>query len=134
MDDQARAAPTALIIDDDLGFVCWLGEIFKEAGCRVLPALSCGDAVMLTKRLSVKPDLIILNPHLGGAANMLQNYIQTEPLFNIATIGPPSKALGASIHVHATLERPSPSEPLLREEWLEKLRKLLRQVEAAGAG
>lgn len=131
---QAPTTLTVLIIDDDLGFVCWLGDIFAEAGCRALPALSCGEAVVLTKRLGVEPDLIILNPRLDGAANMLQNYIQTKRNFTIVTIGPPSNTLGASIQLHAILERPSPNEPIVRAEWLDMLRKLLRQAEAARAG
>jgi hypothetical protein len=130
---RAPATLTVLIIDDDLGFVFWLGEIFTEAGCRALPALSCGEAVVLTKRLGVEPDLIILNASFAGASKLLQKYLQTNPHLKIVTFGPPSKALGASIHVHATLERPSPNDPIMRAEWLEKLRKLLRQVKAAGA-
>ena len=131
---QAPTTLTVLIIDDDLGFVCWLGDIFAEAGCRALPALSCGEAVVLTKRLGVEPDLIILNASFAGAAKLLQNYIQTKPHLKIVTFGPPSKALGPSIHVLATLERPSWSDRIVRGEWLEKLRKFLRQVEAARAG
>lgn len=89
---------------------------------------------MLTKRLGVEPDLIILNASFAGAAKLLQNYIQTKPHLKIVTFGPPSKALGPSIHVLATLERPSWSDRIVRGEWLEKLRKFLRQVEAARAG
>ena len=134
MAEEAQGAQTVLIVDDDLGFVWWLGDIFIEVGGRALPALNCGEAVVLTKRFGVEPDLIILNPSLPGASKMLQSYVQTKPHLKIVTIGPPSKALATSIHVHATLERPSQMEPILRTEWLEKLRKVLGQVEAKGAG
>ena len=134
MAGEANVAQTVIIVDDDLGFVWWLGEIFNDAGCRALPALACGDAVVLAKRLGVEPDLIILNPSLRGASKMLKNYVQTNPHLKIVTIGPPLKRLGASIQPHAILERPSPSDLFLRRDWLEKLRKLVWQVEAVGAG
>jgi hypothetical protein len=51
MADQVAAAQTVLIVDDDLGFVCWLGELFTEPGCRPLPGLSCGEATAVTKQL-----------------------------------------------------------------------------------
>jgi hypothetical protein len=134
MADPAAATRTVLIVDDDLGFVWWLGDIFNEAGCRVLPALDCAEAVMLANRLGVEPDLIILNPSLDGASKLLEDYIRTKPALKIVTIGPPSSALGSSIPRHGTLERPSPSDLILRRDWLEKLGQLLGQVEAAGAG
>jgi hypothetical protein len=27
--------PTVLIVDGDLGFIWWLGDVFAEAGCRI---------------------------------------------------------------------------------------------------
>jgi hypothetical protein len=134
MADEATAVQTVLIVDNDLGFVWWLGDIFNEAGARCVPALSCGDARMLTNRLGIEHDLIVLNPSLDGAAKLLQNGIQANPHLKIVTIGAPSKALDVSIQLHAIVERPSPSEPIFRREWSEKLRKLLSHVEAANAG
>jgi hypothetical protein len=134
MADETNVAQRVMIVDDDLGFVWWLGEIFSDAGCRALPALSCGDAVVLAKRLGFEPDLIILNPNLRGASKMLKNYVQTNPLLKIVTIGPPLKRLGSIHRGHAILERPSPSDLFLRRDWLVKLQKLVWQVEAVGAG
>jgi hypothetical protein len=134
MAEPATADPTVLIVDDDLGFVWWLGDIFNEAGCRALPALDCGGAVVVAKRLGVEPDVIILNPSLPGVSQMLETYLLANPHVKIVTIGPPANALGPSIQLHAILERPSPSDLIVRTDWLEQLRKLLGHVEAAGAG
>ena len=134
MADEATAAQMVLIVDDDLGLVCWLGDILNETGSRSIPALSCGEATVLIKRLGIEPDLIILNSSLDGASKLLENCIQTKRHLKIVTIGPPSKALGVSIQLHAILERPSPSDPILRREWSEKLRNLLNHAEAASAG
>jgi hypothetical protein len=122
--------PTVWIVDDDLGFVCWLGDIFTEAGFRALPALNCLEGVALVKRMGIEPDLILLNPHLPGVARMLQGRMRAKRHAKIVTIGAPPKALAASFRVHATLERPFGSEPPSRSEWLEKVRKLLRELQA----
>jgi hypothetical protein len=133
MAEPPTADQTVLIVDDDLGFVCWLGDIFKEAGCRALPALDCDAAVVVAERLGVEPDVIILNSSLPGASQMLESYLQKNPHLKIVTIGPPANALGSSVHLHAIFERPSPSDLIVRSDWLEQLRKLLGHVEAAGA-
>ena len=134
MADEATAAMTVLIVDDDLGFVWWLGDIFKEEGARCVPALSCGEATVHIKRLGIEPDMVILNASLDGASKLVEHCIQTNRRLRIVTIGAPSKALGVSIQLHAIIERPSPSDPIFRGEWSEKLRKLLSHVEAANAG
>ena len=131
MADEATAAQMVLIVDDDLGLVCWLGDILNEAGARSVPALSCGEAAVLIERLAIEPDLIILNFSLKGASKLLENCIQRNRHLKVVTIGPPSNALGVSIQLHAILERPSPSDPILRREWSGKLRNLLDHAEAA---
>jgi DNA-binding NtrC family response regulator len=134
MGGKATTAQTILIVDDDIGFVWWLGDILNEVGCRVLPALACGEAVLLTRQLGIEPDLIIVNPSLAGAPQMLQFFIHIKPHLKIVTIGASSRAVTASIHVSAILDRPSANEPVIRGQWLEKLRKLTRQAEVVGAG
>ena len=125
---RAPAALTVLIIDDDLGFVLWLGELFTEARCRALPALSCQEAVARIEQLGIEPDFIVLNPHLPGVSEMLQRYIQALRHFKIVTIAPPP-VLSVLTSAHAMLERPSANQPISRREWLAKVRKLLGEEE-----
>lgn len=126
-------AATVWIVDDDLGFVWWLGEILSEIGCRAVPALSCADAVALIRKLELEPDLIVLNPYLSGTAALLQRRPRAKSPPKIITIGAPSSGLPGSTHVGATLERPSVSVPISRPEWLKKIRKLLKEAEIAAA-
>jgi hypothetical protein len=127
-----RPAPTTVwIVDDDLGFVWWLGEIFTEAGCRALPALSCEQAISLNESLDVGIDLLVLNPGLSGVAGMLQILRSAYPNFKIVLIGNASPALTTTIRPQANLERPSSSQPISRVEWVARVRKLLRDVAAA---
>ena len=123
-------APTVWIVDDDLGFVWWLGEIFIEAGCHALPALSVAEASALMKRLQVGIDLVVVNPALVGVDRMLRSLKRANPSLKIIIIGPGSLS-GPTMRVHGTLIRPSAFEPLPRPEWLDKVRVLLREVKAA---
>ena len=56
-----------LIVDKDLGFALWLGEIFIEAGCHAAPALDCKQAISITTELNLKIDLVVVNPRLRGS-------------------------------------------------------------------
>ena len=127
-------APTTVwIVDDDLGFVWWLGEIFTEAGCRALPALSCEQAVSLMKQLDVGIDLLVLNPQLPGVIRMLQMLRGADANFKVVAIGKTPPVLATAIHPQANLERPSSSDSISRLEWLTKVRKLLKVVAAAAS-
>ena len=64
--------PTVLIVDPDLGFVWWLGEILRNAGCAVVPALNCRQAITLMKELSLRLDLIFVDPTLLGVPSMIE--------------------------------------------------------------
>jgi DNA-binding NtrC family response regulator len=128
---QPPAPTTVWIVDDDLGFVWWLGEIFAEAGCRALPALSCEQAVSLMKKLDVGIDLLVLNPQLPGVIGTLQILSSANANFKVVAIGKVAPALATAIHPQANLERPSGSDSISRLEWVKKIRKLLKEVATA---
>jgi hypothetical protein len=115
------------IVDDDLGFVWWLGEIFVQAKCQAVPALSCAQALSLMKKLSVGVDLIVVNPHMRGLSAMLDTINRTNGEFKIVTLRKPSEPPVNDLISKITLERPSGADRLSRPEWLKKIRKLLRQ-------
>ena len=130
---QPPAPTTVWIVDHDLGFVWWLGEIFIEAGCRALPALSCEQALSLMKTFDLGIDLLVLNPRLPDAPKMLQIITSAHPNFKIVLIGKASLVLTTAIRPHANLEPPSGCDSISRPEWLKKVRKLLKEVAAAAA-
>ena len=130
---EPPAPTTVWIVDDDLGFVWWLGEVFTEAGCRALPAMSCEQAVSLMKKLNVGIDLLVLNPQLPGVIRMLKILSSAYANFKIVVIGKVSPALTTVIRPQANLERPSSSDSISRPEWLKKIRKLLKEMATAAA-
>jgi hypothetical protein len=48
-DGTLHVPPVVLILDTDLGFVVWLGEIFSEVGCEVVPALNSDQALSIIR-------------------------------------------------------------------------------------
>src|ERR1700737_1503809 len=54
---------TVLIVDQDFGFVFWIGEMQSAA---------CTEAISITKELNLKIDLVVVNPQLPGVADMMR--------------------------------------------------------------
>jgi hypothetical protein len=121
----------ALIIDHDLGFVMWLGELFAELGCQAVPALNCRQALALAKRLNLSITILAVNLELRGARRMVQLLVAANPGVRIVLIrdsADPWNAIrpnASGIQARFTLERPSPGETISRPEWVAKIRKIL---------
>jgi hypothetical protein len=121
-----------LIVDEDLGFVSWLGELFCEAGYRALPALNCRQAVSLIKKLDLDVDVLAVDEGLPGVCEMIGMLRRPRRLLKIVVIRNPAVE-EHDIPAHATLDRPSGWEPISRPVWLKKVLSVLKQAEAKAA-
>ena len=121
----ANRKRTALIVDDDLGFIFWLGEIFGEAGWNIVPALNCRQAVSLAVMLDSHIDLIVVNPALDGIEEMVQTLSRVHRP-KVVVIRDPN--VEADIPCDATIDRPDESTSFSRAEWAERVRKLLKEL------
>ena len=129
-----------LIIDQDLGFLMWLGELFTELGCQTVPALHCRHALELAQRLEVPISTLVVNPDLPGAAKTIKTLVASNPNARVVLIrdaGAAPKSTGARAPTEAAaptivpqliLARPAPGEPISRPVWLAKVRKVLLQA------
>jgi hypothetical protein len=124
---EPSRTPVVLIVDEDLGFVWWLGQIFSQAGCQVVPTLSPEQMVALTRDLNLKVDLIVVNPELSGVPEMLQA-LTTARYPKIVAIRSHDSVDGCSLNADATLERPSGWGPVSEKEWLGCVRRLVRDI------
>ena len=120
---------TALIVDDDLGFVWWLGDRFHEAGYQIVPALNAPQADALVKDLNLKINVAVVNPGLTRIRALIKRLRQADGAVKIIAIRNATGSDTISIQPDATLERPSGWEPVSRDEWLRKLRRILRRAE-----
>jgi hypothetical protein len=123
-------SPTALIVDNYLGFLLWLGEILTESGYQTVPALQCRQALTLVKKLALRIDLLVLNPELRGAARTMDVLAAEHPRLRVVLIRDPSTPCSVLDPNHATLERPSAWEPISRPQWITKIRKVLLRSSA----
>jgi hypothetical protein len=130
---KSPALPSVLIVDEDLGFVGWLGELFSEAGYRALPALNCSQAVSLIEKFKLDVDVIAVNEGLAGVAGMIGLLRRDHRPLKIVVIRNPAGEGLAEIPAHATLDRPSGWEPISRPDWLKKVLSVLEQAEAKAA-
>jgi hypothetical protein len=130
--NKPSGGPIALIVDDDLGFVWWLGERFHEAGYWPVPALSPKQAGLLVKELDLKITVLVVNPGLRGVRRFMKTLSETHsPLVKVIIILDPSVPTPAAVRAHAIVERPSGLEPASRHEWLRKLRRILGHTDEA---
>ena len=124
----------ALIVDDDLGFVFWLGERFHEVGYQPAPALNARQAASFVKQSNLKVAVVVVNPNLRGVRKLIKTLSQTHShLIKIILIRDPVARTAVVIRAHARLERPSGWEPVSRHEWLRKLKRILEEAEEAAA-
>lgn len=56
-----------LIVDNDLGFVFWLGRVLDAAGYETLPAKGIGEAFALLREIPVRIDVLMVLCTLPGA-------------------------------------------------------------------
>ena len=117
--------PTALIVDDDVGLIFWIGEIFGKAGWNLVPALNCRQAVSLAAMWDLYIDLVVVNPALSGVSEMVETLSRVHRP-KIVIIRDPD--VEAGIPADATLDRPDVETPKSRAEWAERVRELLREI------
>jgi len=125
---------TVLIVDDDLGFVFWLGRALDESGCAAFPARSIPDAGALLRELKVSLDLLIVNPTLPGTAGFIEGLRRSGAQFKVIAVTedveqPWDSPLGAI----ATRPKPRGRDDISKWEWLHLILSVLTR-EAGFAG
>jgi CheY-like chemotaxis protein len=124
--NAGTGSPTALIVDDDVGFILWLGEMLTETGYQAIPALHCRQALTLVKKLALRVDVLVVNPKLRGAVQAVKALERAHPRLRVVVIRDPSAPPGEPLDKnHPALERPSAWEPISRPQWIVKIRKVL---------
>jgi CheY-like chemotaxis protein len=117
---------TILIIDEDLGFLMYLGGVLCKAGYQAWPARDRREAQRLVEELGIDVDLVIApsGMHTRTLTDALRHHGKAPKL--IATeeavrTGRSRRALSAA----AVIWKPSPDEAIQEADWVEAIRAVL---------
>lgn len=80
------AAPTILILDNDLGFSFWLGQALTAPNCNALPATTVKEALALITEFRLKIDFLIMNPAVPGATDFKKALRKSQGQLRVATL------------------------------------------------
>jgi ActR/RegA family two-component response regulator len=124
---------TVLIIDPDLGFVFWLGQALSAAGYEAFPAKDISEAIALLAELHVQVDLLILNPSLAGAANLVAALRQSRADLKLLLLaGAGDQQIPSP---DAILPKPAQADDLASSVWLRCVERLFsRNMVGSGGG
>ena len=130
---KSIGGPAVLIVDNDLGFVWWLGDIFHEVGYRPVPAMNAQQAASLVAELNVVVSIAVVNPALPGVRKLIKALRQADNRVGIVLVHDSNDSTTVLAHALTILDRPTGVEPVSRPEWLKKLRRVLKLAERAAA-
>ena len=123
---------TILIVDDDLGFVFWLGQTLDAAGYSAFPAKSAPDAALLISQLNLNIDVAVIDTALSGAIDFIGWLRRAQP--DVRAIGIDERGLlSAQIpQLDLIRRRPGTTGADDKAEWVRSVERLLgKTVDAA---
>ncbi len=119
-----------LLIDSDLGFTFWLGQLLDQAGYEAFPAKSVADAIQLLDQLKFQINLLVMNPALEGAASFAAVLRQSQPHIKMVAVHEP-EFLGRWPEMDASHPKTHRSDEAARGEWLDFIRMFCRPALAS---
>jgi len=122
LDPSGEHVKTILLVESDLGFLCWLGCMLCAAGYMALPAKSCQNASELLSRLHVGIRLLVVNRSMPGASEFAESLRRShEDLKVIALIGDGEEPDPAFPGADASQHKYSCQGEVSETEWLETI-------------
>ena len=98
---------TILILDNDLGFAFWLGQILSAPHCTALPAFNVAEASELINHFDLKIDFLIMNPAVPGAEEFTRALRKEHTQMRVATLTPGTGRDGNWLNGRSVLARES---------------------------
>lgn len=118
---------TILIIDDDLGFVFWLGRLLTDAGYNALPAKEVEAARSLLGELHCGIDLLIVNPSLPGLTDFADALRQSSTNVKvIALLGGEKQSPNQLRNADMVAQKPLQTDTAADTLWIKTVERALR--------
>ena len=111
-----------LIVDNDLGFIFWLGAALIGAGYQAWPATSHSEAISLASRKPLaRLDLLIVNVSLPAASKIIAHFRGTQSQLKVMALGPQGRALPGVNYFQAT---PGLIDDAAKQEWVRAVKRM----------
>jgi CheY-like chemotaxis protein len=109
-----------LIVDDNVGFLFWLGEVLAGSNYQPWPACSAADASkMLRSKHLAQLDLLVVNPSLRGATAFIARLRRNRPTLKVLAVDPLNEKQVRGVNAwHA---RPNRADVTARQQWLREV-------------
>ncbi len=119
---------TVLIIDADLGFNFWLGQVLDVAGYAALPARGVPDAKVLLAECKLMLDFLIVDPSLPGASEFAKALRHDRENIKVVAVSESAAANGSQVEADAACEKPAETSEEALFEWARMLRRILVEL------
>ena len=114
-----------LILDDDLGFLFWLGQALA-ADFKPIPAPSVADAKKLLRRLRTRIDVLIVNPLIPGAVPFTRGLRRKQGRLRVIAAVRYTEELDPILQdLNAARSKPGILDQIAMAEWRQAVRQVL---------
>ena len=118
-----------LIVENDLGFLFWLGGALNAGDYQSWPACGVSDANALVREGAVRIDLLIINPSLPGVSKLIALLRRSHAKLKVIALGAEGKIRLRGIN--AWRRKPGPAGESAKQEWLEAVKNLVERANAS---
>jgi hypothetical protein len=118
---------TILIVDRDLGFVFWLGQVLDAAGSVAVPAKGIAEAAEIVSMLRLPVDVLITSPAERGVREFVEKLRFTSPDLQVIALASDEDPAWAMPPAGAVWKhKPRHRDEATRSEWLDLIHDLDR--------
>ena len=122
-----------LIVDNDFGFILWLGRALIAANLQPWPACNVSDAIVLVGETAAPVDLLIVNPSLPRTPELIVLLRRSQARPKVIASGAEGKF--KLPHIHMWRRKPGHLDESAEGEWLEVVKNaLIGDKPAAASG
>ena len=114
--------PVVLIVNQDLGFVCWLSEVLAQAGYYPMPALNSREAVRIVGDLNLPIDVAIVDPGLPGVGEAMRTVTNQYPALRTIAV----RDTAGAIEPKTIPARHSCSAGTSQQDWIKSVGRVLK--------
>jgi len=125
---------TILIVDRDLGFVFWLGQILDAAGYVAVPAKGVANAAEIVVKLRLSVDVLVAPMDEDGLHEFVERLRCSSPDLHVVALANEEDPAGATPPPGAVWKRkPQHRDEAAKSEWLGLIRGFGRNYLASGS-